>query len=108
MLGVDLELSGIALEAAHLVLRPAESGLLGSGPEETLRRRLLGAYSAKEAAFKALSPLLGEELPGLRAVRLEAYVGGYLAAAVTRPAPLLRVSVRQLPQGVLSWAVPHS
>lgn len=104
-MGIDLELGGPPLAAAHLVLRGPETALLGSA--DTAARRLLALYSAKEAAFKALSPILGPDLPGLRDIQLEAHADGYLAHAVHHPGPLLRVSVRRLPQGVLCWALPH-
>lgn len=103
-LGVDLELTGVPVEAAHLVLRGPETGLL-DGPGDSPRQRLLSMYSAKEAAFKALSPLLGTGLRGLRDLRLTAHADGYLARAAQRPGLPVHVSVRRLPQGVLCWAV---
>ncbi|MBY8341418.1 MULTISPECIES: 4'-phosphopantetheinyl transferase superfamily protein [unclassified Streptomyces] len=105
-LGVDLELGGLPQEAAHLVLRGPETRLLRGAPDAAAQR-LLTLYSAKEAAFKALSPVIGPELLGLRDIRLEASADGYLAQATRRPGPLLHVSTRQLPQGVLCWAVPQ-
>ncbi|MFI5797404.1 4'-phosphopantetheinyl transferase superfamily protein [Streptomyces sp. NPDC051677] len=101
LLGVDLELAGLPLEASHLVLSAREEGLLGGGAEA--RRRLCAMYSAKEAAFKALSPVLGAELPGLRALSLQAHADGYLVGSLPG-APRVRVSVRRLRRGVLCWA----
>ncbi|MFG2753303.1 4'-phosphopantetheinyl transferase family protein [Streptomyces xanthophaeus] len=105
-LGVDLELTGLPLEAAHLVLRGAEGAALQQAGEAA-QQRLLAMYSAKEAAFKALSPLLGPDLIGLRDLRLTTDADGFLAHAVRRPDLRMRVSVRRLPQGVLCWAVPQ-
>ncbi|MFJ7205876.1 4'-phosphopantetheinyl transferase superfamily protein [Streptomyces sp. NPDC098789] len=129
-LGVDLELSGPPLRAAHLVLRGAEAAAL-HGAGRAAERRLLAMFSAKEAAYKALSPLLGPELRGLRDLVLTADTadtadatdfvdfadiadaadsvagGGFLAHAASRPDLRLRVSVRELPRGgVLCWARP--
>ncbi|WP_406423245.1 4'-phosphopantetheinyl transferase superfamily protein [Streptomyces sp. NBC_00873] len=103
-LGVDVELTGLPLEAAHLVLRGAETAELQQAGDAA-QQRLLAMYSAKEAAFKALSPLLGPELPGLRDLRLTADADGYLARATRHSELRVRVSVRRLPQGVLCWAV---
>ena len=105
-LGVDVELTGIPPGAAHLVLRPAEASLI-EGPREISAARLLGAFSAKEAAFKALSPRLGDRLPGLRSVRLHPHPGGYVAFAEALPGIELDVTVRHLTEGVLSWALPR-
>ncbi|WEO94228.1 4'-phosphopantetheinyl transferase superfamily protein [Streptomyces sp. FXJ1.172] len=107
VLGVDLELADLPLRAAHLVLREPERPLLG--PPRTAPQRLLALYSAKEAAFKALSPVLGPHLRGLRDVRLTPDGAGFLAQAGRHPGPRVRVSVRHLPAGgVLCWALPHA
>jgi 4'-phosphopantetheinyl transferase EntD len=106
-LGVDLELTGLPLEAAHLVLRGPEARLLRGAPDAAARR-LLALFSAKEAAFKALSPVIGRELLGLRDISLSASADGYLAQAARHPGPRLQVSARHLPGGVLCWAVPQS
>ncbi len=102
LLGVDLELAGLPLKAGHLVLSAQEERLLGRAAEA--RRLLCAMYSAKEAAFKALGPLLGDGLQGLRSLRPEAHADGYLVTSLPG-APLVRVSVRRLTHGVLSWAV---
>lgn len=104
-LGVDLELTGLPLQAAHLVLRSTELELLDRAGAAA-GRRLDAMYSAKEAAFKALSPLLGSDLPGLRDIRLEPHSDGYLAHATPQPGLSVQVTVRRLPQGVLCWAIP--
>ncbi|MFF2352701.1 4'-phosphopantetheinyl transferase [Kitasatospora sp. NPDC058115] len=105
-LGVDIELCGPPTAAAHLVLNRGERHLFDrSAPDAA--DRLLALYSAKEAAFKALSPLLEpEELPGLRAVRLTPRQDGWQAAPVARPGLRVAVSVRRLGAGVLGWALP--
>ncbi|MFD9465730.1 4'-phosphopantetheinyl transferase [Streptomyces sp. NPDC060027] len=114
-LGVDLELTALPLEAAHLVLRGPETELLngdgdgdGDADTGTAARRLHVLHSAKEAAYKALSPVIGPGLRGLRDIRLEAHTDGYLARATGQPGPLVHVSARELPQGVLCWAVPRN
>ncbi|MYW19184.1 4'-phosphopantetheinyl transferase superfamily protein [Streptomyces sp. SID2955] len=105
-LGIDLELADLPVRAAHLVLREPERPLLG--PPPTAARRLLTLYSAKEAAFKALSPLTGPALRGLRDLRLTPDGTGFLARADGHPEHLVRVSVRELPGGgLLCWALPH-
>ncbi|QKW07758.1 4'-phosphopantetheinyl transferase superfamily protein [Streptomyces sp. NA04227] len=105
-LGVDLELTDLPVRAAHLVLREPEHALLG--PARTAPKRLLALYSAKEAAFKALSPLLGPELRGLRDLRLTPDGDGFLARALVCPGPRVRVTVRHLAGGgVLCWALPE-
>lgn len=105
-LGVDLELGELPVGAAHLVLGEPERDLLG--PPSTAARRLLTLYSAKEAAFKALSPLLGPAVRGLRDIRLTPIEAGFLARRAGLPEPCVRVSVRLLPgDGVLCWAVPY-
>lgn len=119
-LGVDLELSPLPVRAAHLVLRPAESVLL-DGERGGAERRLLAAFSAKEAAYKAFSALLhecGEQagdgdgaasaaLPGLRAVHLRRHGDGFTARTPALPGTELDVTVSRLPEGVLSWALPR-
>ncbi|MFI9803972.1 4'-phosphopantetheinyl transferase [Streptomyces sp. NPDC052301] len=103
-LGIDLELSELPVRAAHLVLREPERPLLG--PPRTAAQRLLTLYSAKEAAFKALSPLAGPALRGLRDLRLMPDGAGFLAQATGHTEHRVRVSVRRLPQGgVLCWAL---
>lgn len=107
--GIDLELGTIPQRAAHLVLRRSESALL-AGPGERADRRLLALFSAKEAAYKAFGPLLeavdgADALPGLRAVRLGRDADGFLAEADALPGVVLRVTVRHLSEGVLSWAL---
>lgn len=101
-LGVDLELAGPPPSAAHLVLHQEEAILLASAG----RRPLLTLFSAKEAAFKAFSPLAGARLPGLRAVRLRPFADGYLARTGCLDLAV-RVYVRPLPHGVLTCAVPY-
>ncbi|MCT2589304.1 4'-phosphopantetheinyl transferase superfamily protein [Streptomyces sp. N2-109] len=105
-LGVDLELNAPPLAAAHLVLSGPEEASLGQAGS-VARQRLFVMYSAKEAAFKALSPVLGPELRGLRDIRLHTHNDGYLAGVPRHPSVSVRVTVRHLPQGVLCWAVPH-
>ncbi|MFJ5549099.1 4'-phosphopantetheinyl transferase superfamily protein [Streptomyces sp. NPDC093225] len=101
-LGVDLEFGGPPPAAAHLVLGPAERDLVRSAAAQ---RRMLELYAAKEAAFKALSPLLGAELPGLRAVRLRPRADGFAAGPAAGPGPEALVTCRPVPGGMLAWAV---
>ncbi|MFE4974524.1 4'-phosphopantetheinyl transferase superfamily protein [Kitasatospora sp. NPDC056651] len=110
LLGVDLELNGPPAAAAHLVLGPDErAGLDPDAPGAA--QYLLECFSAKEAAFKALSPRLGAALPGLRALRLAPAVpladGWHAVARARAGGPPVRVTVRRLaPGAVLSWALP--
>lgn len=103
-LGIDLEFAQLPVRAAHLVLREPECPLLG--PPRSAAQRLLTLYSAKEAAFKALSPLVGPALRGLRDLRLDPDGAGFLARATGCTEYRVRVSVRRLPHGgVLCWAL---
>ena len=106
-LGVDLELGRLPARAAHLVLRPQERHLLGGsalgGP-----LGLLALFSAKEAAYKAFSPLIPELPAVLRAVRVEVSAGALFAWPDGHSGLRVRVNVTGLgPHGVFCWtAVP--
>jgi len=110
-LGIDLELGSLPTAAAHLVLHPAEP-LLPAAPRSAADRRLTTLFSVKEAAYKAFSALLDDSarrrgvLPGLRALQVRRTAGGYTARADAVPGAEVQVTVRHLPEGVLSWAVP--
>jgi 4'-phosphopantetheinyl transferase EntD len=57
--GIDLELSSLPVKAAHLVLNEPERAWLADADTPADREhRLLAAFSAKEAVYKALDPSL--------------------------------------------------
>jgi enterobactin synthetase component D len=102
-LGCDLELRGLPVPSAHIVLDAAELARLhGAGGAE---RRLLAAFSAKEAAFKALSDLLPpDRAPAvLLDLGTSAVPGGLLAWPHRQPDRVLRVRVHPAGPGVFSW-----
>jgi enterobactin synthetase component D len=104
--GVDLELSSLPLAAAHLVLCGPELAWLqrAAGNPGEARRRLLAAFSAKESAFKVLDAL-SDRSPRLREIRLWPAVDGFAAFLQGARGPVLRVRVRHVPSGVLTWTV---
>ncbi|KUJ41368.1 hypothetical protein ACZ90_68230 [Streptomyces albus subsp. albus] len=109
-LGCDLELRGLPSAAAHLVLNAAEQAWMrGAASPARAEHRLLAAFSAKEAAYKAYCALLPEgEAPALlRDIATVPVPGGFTARPKGRPGPPLRVRVDRVGPGVFSWtAVP--
>jgi enterobactin synthetase component D len=102
-LGVDLELGRLPDRAAHLVLRPGERGLLDD-PGRGRPLSLLELFSAKEAAFKAFSPLLPDLPPVLRDIRLESDGDALFAWPPGHPGLRARVTVARLgAHGVFAW-----
>jgi 4'-phosphopantetheinyl transferase EntD len=100
--GVDLELTGLPVEAAHLVLNEQERGWLTEcQTRDQQEHRLLAAFSAKEAAFKALDRLADLGTP--RRVQLLPTDGGFIAWSPRRYAERLRVRVHPIGHGVLTW-----
>lgn len=97
-LGVDLERVALPVAAAHLVLGPGERAWV-DGDEG----RLLAAFSAKEAVFKAVSGIAGVDR--LRDIRLRATGGGFAASVPTRPELVLPVAVHALGDTVFSWTM---
>ncbi|WP_329396105.1 enterobactin synthetase [Streptomyces melanogenes] len=106
-LGCDLELRGLPLESAHIVLGPDERGPVDDAPDRAVAAyRLLCAFSAKEAAFKAFGALLGEEAPAtLLAIATRPVPGGFRARPRSLPGHVIDVRVRPAGPGVFSWAV---
>lgn len=114
--GIDVEFTALPLQSAHLVLGPAELAWWRLARDEILAGQLLlDAFSAKEAAFKAVDALLPLS-PRLRDIRLRPVRGGFTAAVPTgcpaEPADGtagaaldVAVAVRRLPGGVLTWAL---
>jgi 4'-phosphopantetheinyl transferase EntD len=100
--GIDLELNQLPVSAAHLVLANDELEWIG---DELTEARLIAAFSAKEAAFKAMSSLPGPAPAQLREIRLQAVPGGFTAAGRRLADRPLSVQVRSIPHGVLSWTV---
>jgi hypothetical protein len=108
-IGVDLELYAPPIAGAHLILSDGERAWVQSGTTPAQQEhRLLRAFSAKEAAYKALDPIIAGGIPRLRRIRLRPVQGGFIAWAPDRPDLWLRVAVRDLRPGVLSWtALPR-
>ncbi|WP_406345816.1 4'-phosphopantetheinyl transferase [Streptomyces sp. NBC_00648] len=99
-LGCDLELRGLPLDSAHIVLGPDER--TGVDTES----RLLAAFSAKEAAFKAFSASLGADAPAtLLGIGTRPVPGGFRAWPRQLPGHVIDVGVRNAGSGVFSWAV---
>jgi hypothetical protein len=107
--GVDLELCPPPLAGSHLFLNESERAWASSTTTQAQQEhRLLRAFSAKEAAYKALDPILAGGAPRLRRIRLCPVPGGFIAWAPDRPDLWLPVTVRDLHPGVLSWtALPR-
>ena len=101
--GIDIELSGVPLAAGRLILTDAELAWVHGGLEETAQWRLHMAFSAKEAAFKAIDPVMSGGAPRLRAIALTPSGPGFVACSAG--APPMRVHVRRVPGGVLAWTV---
>jgi enterobactin synthetase component D len=98
--GVDLELTPLPLQAAHLVLTGQECELAAVAGNELA---LLAAFSAKEAAFKALDPILDGAAPHPRHILLRSVPVGFLAWPAAHPELMVRVSVHHVGTGVLTW-----
>ncbi len=102
--GVDLELAGLPLKAAHLVLTEPERAWLADGSSAADREyRLLAAFSAKEAAYKALDPILSAG--SLRRIHLIPAGSGFVGWPASRRDLRLRVSIHPVGTGVLAWTV---
>ena len=101
-IGVDVEFTELPARAAHLVLtEPERTWLMAGCPPAERDRRLLDAFSAKESACKALAG------GTLRQIHLLPFGDSFLAWPRHRREPRLRVWVRRLGAGVLTWtAVP--
>jgi len=93
--GIDIELDPLPEEAAHLVLGESERGWFDRGV-----RSVAEAFSAKEAAFKALDPLLPEGAPPFRQMQLQPADEGFF---LRLPRFVMFISVRRLAHGVLAW-----
>jgi hypothetical protein len=104
--GIDLELSELPLEGAHLVLSAKELSWLNAVGPAGRGARLQAAFSAKETAFKALHPLLSRGLAGIRQITLVPDGEGFLCWARNHPSPLLRVVVTRIGCAVLTWTAP--
>jgi enterobactin synthetase component D len=103
--GIDIEFSTLAPAAGRLILTDPERAWVHRGSEETARRRLLIAFSAKEAAFKALDLCMSNGAPRLRAIALQPYGDGFIASAEDLPGKSIHVHVRPMAEGVLAWTV---
>jgi len=97
-LGIDLELRPLPASAATLVLGSGELHWLTEG-----KRTCAEAFSAKEAAFKALDPLLDGGAPPLRQILLAPTDGGFEVRLPTNPQVHSFVSIHHLSGGILAW-----
>jgi 4'-phosphopantetheinyl transferase EntD len=107
-IGVDLEFAELPARAAHLVLtEPERAALVGGRSQAEQERRLLAAFSAKESACKALdNAVVGGSL---RRIHLIPFGDSFLAWPRDRRELRLRVWVRRIGSGVLTWtAIPTS
>ncbi|QKV96260.1 4'-phosphopantetheinyl transferase superfamily protein [Streptomyces sp. NA02950] len=115
-LGCDLELRGLPLPAAHLVLHPGEeSWVRAAGGTAAAEARLLALFSAKEAAFKAYGVLLpaGRAPTTLLGITATPVPGGFLAQHRHRqphrqerregPGQALRIGLFPAGRGVFAW-----
>ena len=97
-LGIDLELRRLPADASRLVLGPEDEAGVAAG-----RYSCAEAFSAKEAAFKALEPLLDCGAATLRQMRIERIESGLKIWLVRWPHLHAVVSIRHLPCGILAW-----
>jgi 4'-phosphopantetheinyl transferase EntD len=97
-LGIDLELHPLPARAAALVLSPEDLHWVTEG-----RCSCTDAFSAKEAAYKALDPLLDGGAPPLRQILLDLVEGGFKVRLAKWPQLQAFVSIRHLTTGTLAW-----
>ena len=97
-LGIDLELRPLPASAAALVLGAGEIHWLGEGMCTCAE-----AFSAKEAAFKALDPLLDGGAPPLRQIQLVPTIGGFEVRLSAHPQVHWFVSIHHLAGAILAW-----
>jgi enterobactin synthetase component D len=97
-LGIDLELRRLPGAAGRLVLGAEDAGHVAAG-----RYSCAEAFSAKEAAFKALEPLLDCGAAALRQMRIERIEAGLKVWLVRWPHLPAVVSIRHLSRGILAW-----
>lgn len=96
--GIDLELDPLPDTAARLVLGEHEAEWFQRGT-----RSCAEAFSAKEAAHKALDPLLAGGAPPFRRMQLEPAADGFWLRLPSQPLVEAFVSVRSVAHGVLAW-----
>jgi len=97
-LGIDIELRPLPPSAAKLVLGSGEIDWVTEG-----KCTCAEAFSAKEAAFKALDPLLDGGAPPLRQIRLTPTKGGFEVRLPSHPQIHSFVSIHPLRGGILAW-----
>ncbi|GAA0449100.1 hypothetical protein GCM10009544_09910 [Streptomyces stramineus] len=103
-LGCDLELRGLPTAAAHVVLTPDEqTWAIGAPTPAEAEHRLLAAFSAKEAAFKAFGTLLPGSVTNLLGIAAHPVPGGFRARPRALPDRVLEVRVHPVGPGVFSW-----
>lgn len=104
--GVDLEMSTLPVEAAHLVLMDAEREWLALAPtRESGERALISAFCAKEAAFKAFAQLDRCRVDRLRQVRLAQRGRGFVCWPEHDRSAAVQVTVGRVGAGTFAWTV---
>jgi len=105
--GIDLELSSLPAESAHLVLtEPERAWLANCGSTAERARRLRTAFAAKEAAYKALDPVVA--IGTLRRIHLIPAGSGFVAWPSGLRHIRLDVRIHQVGTGVLAWTLLHA
>jgi 4'-phosphopantetheinyl transferase EntD len=105
--GIDLELSGLPVKAAHLVLNePERAWLTDADTPASREHRLVAAFAAKEAAYKALDPSLTGGT--LRRIHMIPASRGFVAWPAGRRDIRLPVWVHPVGTGVLALATLHA
>lgn len=105
--GIDLELSGLPVRAAHLVLTEPELAWMARASSPAGREhRLVTAFSAKEAVYKALDPIIAAGT--LRRIHLVPAAPGFVAWPADRRDVRLPVWVHPVGTGVLAWTTLHA
>jgi 4'-phosphopantetheinyl transferase EntD len=104
-IGIDLELSSLPVKAAHLVLNEPERAWLADAEGAADREyRLVAAFSAKEAVYKALDSSVGGGTP-LRRIHTIPVPQGFVAWPATSRDIRLAVWVHPVGSGVLALAM---
>jgi 4'-phosphopantetheinyl transferase-like protein/4'-phosphopantetheinyl transferase superfamily protein len=101
--GVDLELCHLPLADARLVLTEPERAWLVDGDTANPERRLLAAFAAKQAVYKALDPIVS--VGALRRIHLMPVGRDFVGWAASRRDLRLHVSIQPVGEGVLAWAL---
>lgn len=102
-LGIDIEFGRIPLRAARLILDESERRSLTPHGQAWAEAILTAYFTIKEAAFKALDPILEDGAPALHGLRLRPCADGHVCWSARAPLVKCRVRTRAFTGGVLSW-----